>query len=116
MQQEYSAILNWCAKTYGSRSNLALPSIYEDCSLENNSAVYDFDSNIIYIGFPLTNLDLVKIIIHEYQHYLKHSVTEFEALYNKGFNYVEHPLEIEAETIAKNDCFKCYNVVNLGKE
>jgi hypothetical protein len=52
-------------------------------------------------------------VIHEYQHYLKHSVKEFEKHYNLGHTYADHPFEIEAEEIALRDLDEC--LLNLNE-
>lgn len=44
----------------------------------------------------LTSLeDLVKTLIHEYQHYLQ-SPSWFTRYYNMGYNYDNHPYEVQA--------------------
>lgn len=59
----------------------------EFCSIINEITLYYNN---------LTNLeDLVKTLIHEYQHYLQ-SPSWFTRYYNMGYSYNDHPYEIQA--------------------
>ncbi len=65
----------------------------EDCPYGE----YDQTDNSIVIYYPKmkTKEQLVKTLIHEYQHYLQ-SPSWMTRYYNMGFNYNDHPYEVAA--------------------
>jgi hypothetical protein len=116
--QHFKAIqaMNWCIRTYGFIKTRSVPIVRIDSDLTKVDGWYNFYEDTIFLQKELSLPKLIKTVIHEYQHYLKHSVKEFEYYYNVGYDYTNHPFEIEAEKIAKKDWIKCKNDLNLEIE
>lgn len=106
-------ILDWCLQNYGkSKHNKYFPGIkYRSAKYMNEDAMvmayYDEEEGAIYIKKEdHKNLkDLVGTMIHEYTHYLQNS-HHYHVL-SLYLPYKNHPLEIEAEKVAKRDTKKC---------
>lgn len=73
----------------------------------NPDAEFERDSNTIWIYWPKAKDSkcIVKSIIHEYAHYLQDS-NEMQRLYTEGYEYDNHPFEIEA--IAAEQDYKLF--------
>ncbi len=125
-KKDLTLILRWCKKNIG-RSEYANNKTIK-CEFFRRTdfmGEYDREKNIILIH-PERNTfihDLIKTIIHEYQHfrqdleYYDSLVPEWESRcpsrekeFNKKFKdwYYSHPLENEAESIAMKFYLKCY--------
>jgi Zn-dependent peptidase ImmA (M78 family) len=108
-------ILNWCIETYGkSEYNKEVPIIEfkkPDYSNEDCMAFYDEIEGVIFINKNQnTSLyDLANSIIHEYTHY-KQNMKHYQILSLYLPNH-KHPMEIEAEKIAKRDTKKCLKYI-----
>lgn len=104
-------VLNWCKRKYGkSRYNGSYPTISytkPDYMLEDFSGYYEKDENHIYVNNVMCNTveETVNTIIHEYTHYLQ-NMFHYQIL-AKYIDRTHHPMEIEAERIAKRDSKKC---------
>jgi hypothetical protein len=105
-------ILWWCISEYG-RSKLNGPYPYleyrkADYYNGEDYGYYDEIEGMIFINKEahLTLEDLVKTIIHEYTHYVKHSMHEYKIL-SKYLSHHRNPLEIDARKIEKRDYKKC---------
>jgi hypothetical protein len=105
-------IMNWCIFKYGITKSRAVPCVLYDPDLKHDGW-YNFARDTIFLRIGLSTTELIKTVIHEYQHYLKHSVKEFEKHYNLGHTYADHPFEIEAEEIALRDLDEC--LLNLNE-
>ena len=106
-------ILNWCLKTYGkSRYNRWFPEItYRSAKYMDEDpmtmAYYDDHARLIFINKDdhKSLYQLANSIIHEYTHYKQNS--HHYQIISQYISYREHPLEIEANAIAKRDTRKC---------
>ena len=69
----------------------------------NPDAQYDPYDNIIYLYSEKTNTeeDIIKSLLHEHTHTLQNQ-EKFKELYNKGFEYSNHPYELEAQKSEEN--------------
>ena len=69
----------------------------------NPQAQYDPDDDIIYIYSETTNNleQIIRSLLHEHTHTLQDQ-KEFKKLYDKGYNYGNHPFELEALEAEKN--------------
>lgn len=69
----------------------------------NPNAQYDPDDNIIYIYSEVTNNleQIIRSLLHEHTHTIQDQ-KEFEKFYDKGYNYGNHPFELEALEAEKN--------------
>lgn len=69
----------------------------------NPNAQYDPDDNVIYIYSEVTNNleQIVRSLLHEHTHTIQDQ-KEFKRLYDKGYNYGNHPFELEALESEKN--------------
>ena len=69
----------------------------------NPNAQYDPDDNVIYIYSEVTNNleQIVRSLLHEHTHTIQDQ-KEFKKLYDKGYNYGNHPFELEALEAEKN--------------
>jgi len=65
----------------------------EFCHMENDITVYW--KNIS------TEEDLIRTLVHEYQHYLQ-SPTWMTRYYKQGYSYVDHPYEVQARQEEEN--------------
>jgi len=106
-------IMNWCIFKYGITKSRPVPCVMYDPNLEDNGW-YNFSKDTIFLRVGLSTTELTKTVIHEYQHYLKHSVKAFETHYNLGRSYTDHPFEIEAEETALRDLNEC--LLNLNEK
>jgi len=105
-------ILWWCISEYG-RSKLNGPYPYleyrkADYYTGEDCGYYDEIEQVIFINKDahLTLEDLVKTIIHEYTHYVKHSMHEYKIL-SKYLSHHRNPLEIDARRTENRDYKKC---------
>ena len=105
-------ILWWCISEYG-RSKLNGPYPYlefkkADEYSQDDYGYYDEIEQVIFINKDMHNTleDLVKTIIHEYTHYVKHSMHEYKIL-SKYLSHHRNPLEIDARRIERRDYKKC---------
>jgi hypothetical protein len=102
----------WCISEYG-RSKLNGPYPYlefkklDDYS-KDDYGYYDEVEKVIFINKNLHNTleELVKTIIHEYTHYVKHSMHEYKIL-AKYLSHHRNPLEVDARRIERRDYKKC---------
>ena len=71
----------------------------EDCP----SGEFCKDENKIFIYFPYiaNKIDLIKALLHEYRHYLQPR-WGYEFYTELGFNYKNHPYELEAISEEQN--------------
>ena len=69
----------------------------------NPDAQYDPYNNIIYLYSEKTNTEeeIIKSLLHEHTHTLQNQ-EKFKELYNKGFEYSNHPYELEAQKSEEN--------------
>ncbi len=69
----------------------------------NPDAQYDPYDNKIYLYSEKINTeeDIIRALLHEHTHTLQDQ-TEFKKLYDKGFNYGNHPFELEAIKAEEN--------------
>jgi len=69
----------------------------------NPQAQYDPADDIIYIYSETTNNleQIIRSLLHEHTHTLQDQ-KEFKKLYDKGYNYSNHPFELEALEAEKN--------------
>lgn len=69
----------------------------------NPDAQYDPYDNIIYLYSEKTNTEeeIIKSLLHEHTHTLQNQ-EKFKELYNKGFEYSNHPYELEAQKSEEN--------------
>lgn len=69
----------------------------------NPQAQYDPDDDIIYIYSETTNNleQIIRSLLHEHTHTIQDQ-KEFKKLYDKGYNYGNHPFELEALAAEKN--------------
>jgi hypothetical protein len=69
----------------------------------NPDAQYDPYDNVIYLYSEKTNTeeDIIKSLLHEHTHTLQDQ-EKFKELYNKGFEYSNHPYELEAQKAEEN--------------
>ena len=60
-------------------------------------AEYEYETNTIYLYYTQMNSeeDVVRTLIHEYQHYLQ-SPTWMKRYYTMGYEYDNHPYEVAA--------------------
>ena len=67
------------------------------------AAEFERETNTIWIYWPqATNTQwVIETLLHEYTHYLQDG-KEMTRLYAEGFEYDNHPLELEAQQIEKN--------------
>ena len=105
-------IYNWCVAEYGrSKLNGRYPNIAfrkgEDWMV-NHFGHYDKEEQSIFLNKDanLTLEALVRTIIHEYTHHVKHSMREYDIL-AKYLSYDKHPLEIDARKVERRDYKKC---------
>jgi len=103
----FRPLVSWCSENYGVKGNT--PSVTYDLNLEKDGqkGYFDFDRNLICVNANLSTAQLIQTVLHEYQHYRKHSVEDFEKYYNLGHDYDNHPMEAEAEEIAQRDWQMC---------
>lgn len=78
-------------------------SVYADGTDKNLKGEFDSDLNeiIIYWKNISSKEELVRTIIHEYQHYLQ-SPSWMTRYYNMGYTYENHPYEIAAYAMEEN--------------
>ena len=69
----------------------------------NPNAQYDPDADIIYIYSDVTNPpeQIIRSLLHEHTHTIQDQ-KEFKKLYDKGYEYSNHPFELEALEAEKN--------------
>ena len=105
-------ILWWCISEYGrSKLNGAYPYLEfkkADEYSQDDYGYYDELEQVIFINKDMHNTleELVKTIIHEYTHYVKHSMHEYKIL-SKYLSHHRNPLEIDARRIERRDYKKC---------
>ena len=69
----------------------------------NPNAQYDPNAGIIYIYSDVTNTpeQIIRSLLHEHTHTIQDQ-KEFKKLYDKGYEYSNHPFELEALEAEKN--------------
>ena len=77
----------------------------EDLKREQGTpnAQYNPDDDIIYIYSEMTNTpeQIIRSLLHEHTHTIQDQ-KEFKKLYDKGYEYSNHPFELEALEAEKN--------------
>lgn len=70
---------------------------------DNPDAEYCWDDNEIIIYYPnmKSRKHIVQTLIHEWQHYLQ-SQSWYTRYYDMGYNYNDHPYEVQALEEEKN--------------
>jgi len=105
-------ILYWCISTYGkSELNGDYPHLeFKNAVYYNGDdyGYYDEIEQIIFVSKDAhtTLEELVKTIIHEYTHYVKHNMEDYNVL-SKYLSHHRNPLEIDARKIERRDYKKC---------
>jgi len=104
-------ILFWCISEYGrSKLNGKYPHIefLKKNEEEDLYGYFDEVESTIYIYKNKMNSleNLAKTIIHEYTHYVKHSMAEYKVL-SKYLSHERNPLEIDARKVERQDYGKC---------
>jgi len=94
-----SKVLTEVENTYGfSNYQPSLPHIYlSGDDIDGTKGEYCFIINEITLYYTNINSmeELIKTLIHEYQHYLQ-SPSWFTRYYNMGYSYNDHPYEVQA--------------------
>lgn len=69
----------------------------------NPNAQYDPDADVIYIYSDVTNTteQIIRSLLHEHTHTIQDQ-REFKKLYDAGYEYSNHPFELEALEAEKN--------------
>lgn len=104
-------ILQWCEQEYGESKYWEYPPTISyrkpDYLTEDVCGWYDDSDCHIHLNNRQCNtiVELVKTIIHEYQHHLQ-DPKQYQKL-SKKLSREQNPLEIEAEDIALGDYKKC---------
>ena len=102
-------IMDWCFARYGlSKYNEGYPHLEFNKKVEEYGYYEDYE-NAIYVSSVLNDSleELASTIIEEWIHYTQCPKT-YQKLYSKH-SYLDHPMEIEASTIAERDCKTCVN-------
>jgi len=114
-------IFDWCVKNYGkSKYRKNFPEImFRKSSYMNEDpmvmAFYDEEDAVIFINKDdhKSLYQLAGSIIHEYTHY-KQNNHHYQIL-SKYISYKNHPMEIEANNIAKRDTRRCIKEILQDK-
>lgn len=114
-------IFDWCVKNYGrSKHRKEFPEImYRKAGYMNEDprvmAFYDEEDAVIFINKDDHNslYQLANSIIHEYTHY-KQNQNHYHIL-SQYLPYHKHPLEIEANKVARRDTRKCVKEITQNK-
>tara|TARA_Y100000389_G_scaffold185427_1_gene204807 strand:+ start:332 stop:724 length:393 start_codon:yes stop_codon:yes gene_type:complete len=79
------------------------PNVEKNDGEQNPKAEFDLSENVISIYYPeiKNKKDLIQTLIHEYQHYLQ-CPAWFGRYYKMGYNYNDHPYEVQANNEEKN--------------
>jgi hypothetical protein len=105
-------ILDWCYFTYGrSKINGPYPALEfrkADYYTGDDYGYYDEVDQTIFVNKEMHHdlEELVKTIIHEYWHYVSHSMHEYQIL-AKWLTSDKNPMEKDAIRIEKRDYKKC---------
>jgi len=86
------------SKHFDSEPYLVLEdSVYSDGTDKNLKGEFDADFNelVIYWKNIKNEEELIRTLVHEYQHYLQ-SPSWMTRYYNMGYDYSDHPYEIQA--------------------
>ena len=72
---------------------------YSDCDDPNGLGEYNKDENeiVIYWKNIHSREDLIRTMLHEYQHYLQSNIW-YSRYWSMGYGYVDHPYEVKART------------------
>lgn len=110
-------VYEWCKTRYGrSKYNGRYPDIVfrkRDYLTGEDWGYYDEQDNLIFVSKDKHHNieDLVDTVIHEYTHYKQNIKVDFRVL-SKYFEFDDqHPLEIEARTVAQRDSPICLKEV-----
>lgn len=109
-------VFDWCVKYYGkSKYYKTYPTLIVNYSKKNtyHGEFYidetdcdDIEVNlIVYINMLRTTEELVKTVVHEYQHYLQHP--SWLTRYYHTKKYCDNPYELLAELEAQTVLKKC---------
>ena len=104
-------IYDWCRKRYG-RGTKPYPVLEyrkpDYLNSEYSQGEYDYEDDTIYVNSQMhkTLEDLADTIIHEYVHYRYHAKSSYYQM-DRDYDHDSHPLEKQAESIAKRDRKKC---------
>ena len=106
-------VIDWCIDEFGlSKHYEHYPYIEIDIDEEDYSLVGEFigDNNeIIVYPNAMDNMDdFISTVIHEYSHYLQR-LSWYTRYINMGYEGVDNPYEMIAETIATNNYIQCKN-------
>ena len=104
-------VINWCIDEFGlSKHYEHYPYIEIDIDEEDYSLMGEFigDNNeIIVYPNAMDNMDdFISTVIHEYSHYLQR-LSWYTRYINMGYEGVDNPYEMIAETIAINNRKLC---------
>ena len=81
--------------------------IYDESDPVQGEFLDETDEIIINIAQCETVRDAIETMVHEYQHYLQGGTTGatnwHDRYFELGYNYENHPYEIQAEDIVKRD-------------
>jgi hypothetical protein len=113
-------VISWCEIEYGYSKfqNFLVDFELDNEELENEKeyfyqilAEYDDDDNLIIVYYKKIRktTDLIKSIIHEYQHYLQSP--SWYSIYDRKYGYYNNPYEKRAEEIAERDFKTCYKKI-----
>lgn len=77
--------------------------VYSDGTDKNLKGEFDSDFNeiVLYWKNIKNEEELVRTLVHEYTHYLQ-SPSWMTRYYNMGYNYTDHPYEIQAYVEEEN--------------
>lgn len=104
-------ILEWCKLRYG-RGVKPYPILEykkpDYLNGEHSYGEYDYEEDLIYVNSQVHKSleELADTIIHEYAHYRYHAKSTYYQL-DRDYNHDEHPMEKQADRIAKRDRKKC---------
>jgi Zn-dependent peptidase ImmA (M78 family) len=120
-RKHVNKIIDWCVKNYGrSKYNKEFPTVmYRTAKYMDEDprtmAYYDEDQGVMYIKKEdHKNLyQLASTIIHEYTHY-KQNLHHYNII-SMYTPYKEHPMEKEANKIARRDVWKCLREIKSSK-
>lgn len=120
-RRHVNRIVDWCVKNYGmSKYNKEFPTVmYRTAKYMDEDprtmAYYDEEEGVMYIKKEDHNsvYQLASTIIHEYTHY-KQNLHHYNII-SMYTPYKEHPMEKEANEVAKRDAWKCVREIKSLK-
>ena len=96
-------VIEYCQRKFGKRPyKVKLKVLKQRSGLESYGQYSPYSQTItVFHNHCVTVKDVVRVVLHEYTHYMQKRISILYPKYHKQYGYVKNPMEVEARDSEK---------------